>query len=199
MIYIEIKNLHYKIPLYFYKQINNLLYYQPNQNSFYIVNNNNSMNSQNKHLMVSITNHLQNILKEKDAFIIKTLKVNNSNTNKINFKNYITLEFNEDLSLHNKIMNNDTIILKNINLRNFIKYNQEITKDKIKQFEEWLVNTEHMVLFIDKTTLFIGIDDLNLNWINSSLAKSTINNIKKQNLGVMLNKTTQHLIDMSYM
>ena len=96
-------------------------------------------------------------------------------------------------------MNNDTIILKNINLRNFIKFNQEITNEKIKQFEEWLVNTEHMVLFIDKTTLFIGIDDLNLNWINSSLAKSTINNIKKQNLGVMLNKTTQHLIDMSYM
>ena len=157
------------------------------------------MNSQNKHLMVSITNHLQNILKEKDAFIIKTIKVNNSNNNKINFKNYITLEFNEDLSLHNKIMNNDTIILKNINLRNFIKFNQEITKQKIKQFEEWLVNTEHMVLFIDKTTLFIRIDDLNLNWINSSLAKSTINNIKKQNLGVMLNKTTQHLIDMSYM
>lgn len=198
VIYIEIKNLHVRIPLYFYKQVNNLLYYQPNQNSFYTVNSN-SMNSQNKHLMVSITNHLQNILKEKDAFIIKTLKVNNSSNNKINFKNYITLEFNVDLSLHNKIMNNDTIILKNINLRNFIKFNQEITNEKIKQFEEWLVNTEHMVLFIDKATLFIGIDDLNLKWINSSLAKSTINNIKKQNLGIMLNKTTQHLIDMSYM
>ena len=63
--------------------------------------------------------------------------------------------------------------------------------------------TQEIELIVEKTPTPtqtpIGIDDLNLKWINSSLAKSTINNIKKQNLGIMLNKTTQHLIDMSYM
>ena len=171
MINVEIKNLHYKIPLYFYKQINNFLYYQPNQNKFHIVNSN-LTNLQNKHLMINIMNNSQIPLKEIDTFIVKSLKVNNSNnvSNTINFKNYITFEFEEDLSYQNKIMNNDTIIFKNKNLLNFIKYNQNITKDKIKQFEDWLMNKEHMVFLINKKQIFVEIDDINLHWINSDIA-----------------------------
>ncbi len=188
MIWVEIKNLQIKIPLYFYKQVQNLLYYKPNQTNFL---NTRSIQT-NKHLLIGITNHLQKQLKEKDVFVVKSLTIN-ENTK------HITLEFNENLSYQNKIINNDTIIFKNINLRNFIKYNQTVTKEKIKQLEDWLINKEHMVFLIENSKIVIEIDDDDLHWLENSIAKTTINEIKKQNIGVMLNKTTQHLIDFSFM
>lgn len=185
MVSVLFKNLNLKFNLTFDKKVNNYLYYTGNNkykiNEKIVVNN----------LLINIVDYNQNVIRQNplDVFTIKKINILKDKDNYT-----LSLTIKEDIN-NNLFLNNDSIIIKNVNLNFFVKHNQNITKENIKKLNNW-INKEHNILLKDKQEILIYIDNLSeLNFLKNQHAFEAINQIKKENLGMVLNKTTQHILD----
>ena len=86
--------------------------------------------------------------------------------------------------------------MKQINLNNFIKHNQTLTIENINLVNQWLQN-EHKIINIDydKHKIYIECNNTKLDFMKKKDAYENINNMIVTNIGLLINKNQQHLID----
>ena len=132
LLYVVIKNLQVVFPMKLTKQMNNLLYYDCNE----IKTITNSLRKSNK-LLIEIKNYDKQMYEnnETDVFTISDIKMNS--------EGFFNIRFKEINYLSNKIITNDTLLIRNLNLNNFIKFNQSVKSEDIVLLENWFTKNEH--------------------------------------------------------
>ena len=184
MLIVMIKNFQIEFPMKLQKQVNNLLYYECNE-----VKNITNIIKKNNKLLVEINNYDRKIYQnnEIDVFTISTITMNS--------EGYFTILFNEINYQSNKIIKNDTLLFQNINFNNFIKHNQNVTKEDVLLLENWFNNKEHCISKQNNHFIIFYPTESQFKFLQNEQFKTIFNNIQKTNIGFAINKSTQHLVD----
>ena len=64
----------------------------------------------------------------------------------MNSEGFFMIRFKEINYLSNKIITNDTLLIRNLNLNNFIKFNQSVKSEDIILLENWFTKNEHCIV-----------------------------------------------------